>query len=427
VSGTDSGTDVPAVLAAIHEGLADDGVYIDPTLATTVTPDELAAIVDNLQASPVPTFLIVYPFTDGDDFSANPQDLVARLHATYPEPGHYLATSEYLQYGGPGDAGVSFIGRTYDVPGQSNGEMYSDAFYAVSGEDLASVGAGAERLTALLLSPDEATKAYEKVQDARCAADPDTCSTSSGSGRDGGSDGGPGGSGGVGFGATGLVIALVVAVVLATVGWVALRRRVGPSGSSTGRGPTFALPPSAMERIREAHDRKLEKEADDELLALGEAVDATEIGKRHDRDAWQAALDHYDAARRALDLSDRSDDVLDLIGALVLARRGRAAFATAVKGRRWVPPESCYLNPLHGNASGRARLRSTDADDVSQEVPVCTACQAALKAGDPPDILDVVHHGKPRHYFETDVEPWASTGFGSLDRDLVAAFQRTRR
>lgn len=43
--------------------------------------------------------------------------------------------------------------------------------------------------------------------------------------------------------------------------------------------------------------------------------------------------------------------------------------------------------------------------------------------GPGPDILDVARRGKPVHYFETDSEPWASTGYGSLEGDLIKKLQ----
>lgn len=417
--------DVDATLAQIAEDLGDDGVYVHPELASGVTDEQLDAIVDNLEANPVPTFVVLYPFRDGDPFSGNPQDLVARLHEEeFPEPGQYLTTDRSLQYST--SEGVSLDGRAYDVAGTTDGEMYGDAFTVLRYEDVPSVGAAAERLTSLLLEPpDEVAEAAEEARDDYLS------SSGSGGGSDGDADDG------AGFDATGVLVALVVAAVVGGLGWAAVRRGAGSRTSAPrGRARSFALPPSAIDRIREAHDRRLEAQAREELLALGEAVDATEIGPRHDRDAWQAALDHYDAARRVLDLDDDSD-VLDVVGALVLARRGRAALSSATSGRRWVPPVSCYLNPLHGDAAGEERLTAAGRDDAHghethdgvapRPVPVCSACRAALRGGKVPDTLDVVHRGAPAHYFETDVEPWASTGYGSLERDLVTALQRTRR
>ena len=46
------------------------------------------------------------------------------------------------------------------------------------------------------------------------------------------------------------------------------------------------------------------------------------------------------------------------------------------------------------------------------------------RARTPNDILDVVRDGTPVHYFETDAEPWASTGYGALEPDLVERLHR---
>lgn len=402
MSGGAGADDVEAVLDAIHDDLADDGIYVAPSLAGSLTPEELEAIADNVAANPIPTFVVLYPFDNGDPFAGKPQDLLTRLHAEYPVDGQYYSTDQFLQYGGDG---VSLDGRSYGVPG-GDGEIYNDALTVVSYERPATVGEAVERLTdLLLLPPDEVAEIAEQA------------STAASDSYDGDGDGSDG------IGATGLTVALVVAVVVGAAGWARLRRRRPkvPAG-------TFALPPSAMDRIREAHDQRLEREARDELLALGEAVEATSIQPRHDSAAWQAALDHYDAARRALTLGEDPEDpeILDVVGSLVLARRGRAALARAVRGRAWAPVAGCFLNPLHGDATGTARVTSTSERQLPESVPVCGRCRSALGSGKVPDVLDVVDRGRPRHYFDTDAEPWASTGYGSLTLDLVAAVQGMR-
>ena len=208
------------------------------------------------------------------------------------------------------------------------------------------------------------------------------------------------------------VIASLVIAVLGALGWTAIRR-IGRRGKQPDTPQP--LPPSAMTRIRQAHDRRLGERARADLLALGEAIDATEIGPDHDRTSWQAALDHYDAARRFLD-PDPGRDVLDVVGAIVLASRGQAALAAASRGKDYEPTAPCFLNPLHGNATSS---RSIELDGRAIKVPLCAECRAALTKARIPDILDVERGGRPLHYFETTDEPWASSGYGALEPDLL--------
>ncbi len=41
-------------------------------------------------------------------------------------------------------------------------------------------------------------------------------------------------------------------------------------------------------------------------------------------------------------------------------------------------------------------------------------------------MLDLDADGEPRHYFELDVEPWSSTGYGALDPDLPGRLFESR-
>jgi hypothetical protein len=56
--------------------------------------------------------------------------------------------------------------------------------------------------------------------------------------------------------------------------------------------------------------------------------------------------------------------------------------------------------------------------------PLCRRCVADLGKGRRPDILDVLRRGEPVHYFDTDARPWAATGYGALQPDLVRELHR---
>lgn len=408
-----SGSEDPqAQLDEIHAALVRDGYYVHPALEGSFTPGQLGEITAALRAAEQPTYVVAYPFADNDAFGGNGADLLARLHATHPDPGVYLTTTTRLTRGDY--SSIDLEGRQYDVPGEEDGDVDFTTLGTVGLEDLPDLGSAFLRALELLAAdPAEVDRAFDEALE-QSRADDTTSSTtqpSGGSPDDGGPD------------PTGLVVAGVVLAVLAAAAGAALtRRRRDRHAARPGRS-TYALPASAMERIRVAHDRRLTAQAEDELLRLGTAVDEGEIEETDDRASWQAALDHYDGARRLLErprTEDGGGRVLDVVGALVLARRGHEALSAARHGRRWTPTTTCFLNPLHGTATA---TRSIDARG-GLDAPLCAACRKDLQAGRAPDVLDVEVDGDARHYFETDVEPWASTGYGALGGDLVAALHR---
>ncbi|MGH3357267.1 MAG: hypothetical protein ACRDO7_00595 [Nocardioidaceae bacterium] len=228
--------------------------------------------------------------------------------------------------------------------------------------------------------------------------------------------------------AIGIGIGVAVALVLlaAAIG-LALRRR-----SRTGRG--FRLPPvkrpsmarlsaivptALLSTIRTAGSDRHEKRARRDVIALGERIEAVDLDASGD--AWEQALDHYDAARRIL---GGKHEPADTVGAIVLAARGDAALDAAADGRDWKPERPCYLNPLHGMSERSVTWRGASG---GVDLPACSKCAGAIAAGRmPDDVLDFMHEGRPRHYFALDLAPWSRTGYGALEPDLLARLERTR-
>lgn len=208
----------------------------------------------------------------------------------------------------------------------------------------------------------------------------------------------------------GISMAVVLALLAVGIG-LALRHR-----SQTGRG--FRMPRIAT--VRPVGGDRREKLARREVLALGERIEATATSDEND--AWQQALDHYDAARRILGGKHEPEDT---VGAIVLAARGLSALDAAAEGRDdWKPDRPCYLNPLHGSAVRAVTWRGASA---GVDLPACQRCADAIEAGRmPDDVLDFVRDGRPRHYFALDIAPWSSTGYGSLDPDLLSKLHGTR-
>ncbi|TMR07510.1 hypothetical protein ETD83_00600 [Actinomadura soli] len=98
------------------------------------------------------------------------------------------------------------------------------------------------------------------------------------------------------------------------------------------------------------------------LLATAEA----ERGRPFAVSAYDAAQILYDDAK------DDEERAIDLVGVIVLARRGRVALTRNVAS----PPVPCLVNPLHGDSAGRAYVPKLDGDGVlPKPCPLCGACQ----------------------------------------------------
>lgn len=216
------------------------------------------------------------------------------------------------------------------------------------------------------------------------------------------------------FGAIGVAVA-VGAVIAALVAWRRRRRR--PVG--------FTLPATVLHTVRTAEDRRLRQQADDEVLALGEAIGSGEpTGSAPALDAWQQALDHYAAARSILSQGAAPADV---VGALVLARRGEDARAAAQRKTpsEWKPPLRCWFNPLHDGPTTEVTWSEGQRDDArSVDVPACADCARDVRARrEPADVLDFIEGDRTVHYFRLDLGAWSRTGYGTLERDLLGALR----
>ncbi len=384
-----------SILDTIVHEVKQDGVYIAPAMRQQVDATEEAAIEEAVARIDTPVHVIALPLRDDDMFGGSAADLLTRVHDQIGGDGWYVAPSYTAADG-------TYYLHTEEWAGSYSSRLDLPYDADKVAEDLhpTDLGAGLVELTTAIADGTVSEKVAET-----------TGATTTGSP----ADDGP--STGVVVGGLSVVLALVVAVVL-------LRRR---SRNLTGARQAvlpasrrhYTLPESVLERVREADADRIAARADRAMLALGERIDATAIGAGADTTAWQSALDHYDAARRVSD----TDDLLDDVGALVLAERGEAALDAALAGRPFTPTAQCFLNPLHGRATAR---RQVDHGGRRLDVPLCTSCRRDLGAGRTPDILGVTREGKPVHYFDADAEPWSSTGYGALEPDLVERLHRLR-
>lgn len=375
-------------LHQIEVELGNDGVWVAPSMRDQVSVADEAKIEAAVAEAPTPTYVTLVDLSYDDPLTNGDADQLANvIRDDTGRSGVYIGLAP--QYGDdpysleitsfPDDTGLFYAARV--AAAEHPDDLTAQALRTI---DLLQSG-GAEKL-------------YEQL-------DPEERNPGSPPSEDGGV--GAGAVVGIGVG----VIALVAVIVAA-----ARRRARSRPAAPTPTRASFTLPPAVLSTVRAAEDRRTETRAQTEVLALGEAIDAAELdpGRSAALPAWQAALDHYDVARRIL---DRDHSPADAVGATVLAERGRSALSSAVRGRGWQPTPSCYFNPLHTGATTPVLWRDGES---SVRVPACPKCARAVAAGDEPDdVLDFVADGRPAHYFKLDLGAWSGTGYGALDTDLL--------
>ncbi|WP_028659605.1 hypothetical protein [Nocardioides insulae] len=191
-------------------------------------------------------------------------------------------------------------------------------------------------------------------------------------------------------------------------------RATGSARPSSARTPSA---PRSVSAARTTPDRDAERERSSALLtALAE-----DLAAYSDRGADPTSAERLQAAVLAREVAEPlldSGDVLDLVGAGVLARIGRREVSRA-RGRARTPYRPCFFDPRHPSGTRKAEWRFGDA---TVEVPVCPRCLQALERDRWPDPL-TPPSGRP--YYDGDTV-WARTGFGALTDDLAGAVARAR-
>ncbi len=381
-----------AQITQIEQALQHGGLYVDPAIAGKIPPAMQAKIKAAIAKQDVPVKVIAARNTYEDPLYHGSSDV--------------LAGTVHSDLGG--DAAY-FVANTASSTPRVDASTFGSVPYASEAASLASLehpdDLGAQLLAAVEAYQAPGTHAaYEKAWDAYRAAHPETYASGSSHGHSShDSSGHPVLIGG------GLIALLVIAAVV-----VSRRRRTQvPSISAHVTDRPFTLPASVLSAITQTRDHEREESVDAEVLALGEAIDAATMG-RSSSAAWQAALDHYDLARRIM---QRAHSPADTVGALVLARRGHAALEAAVAGKAWSPTPTCYFNPVHKAGTTQVTWKGEHGSVV---VPACAACAKSVDAGhEPEDILDFADGDNRRHYFDLDLGVWSRTGYGALETDLV--------
>jgi hypothetical protein len=378
---------------AIADALRKDPLYVDPAYASAFPPAARAELRRSAVALGYPVYSIVLPLTPGDHFQGQERRVLTLVIDALRQPGLYVVM----------DGSDRFpISERFDRTEPDDSTLDTARLRALS-------EAGYRATPAQVL-----TRMYELL--AMPAAPPTSAAPEQGGAT--GPTGGGSSDASARYAVVSIAAGLLAALVVLGLGLRHRRRRGAGTGPAWRREKPFTIPPHVAATVAAAQRRRLTTETSAELTRLGTELAALPTvggeGLRHQ----QQALDAHQAAGRIL---DSSQDLVDVVGAMVLLDRARREYdlATALAaGRRPtdVPP-LCAFNPLHGRASRRPT--PVDADGSTLTLPLCGECRGALKRGTAPASLP----GDDGPYWHGR-DLWARTFFGALDDDLAGAVSR---
>ncbi|MEV6265558.1 hypothetical protein AB0L64_00230 [Kribbella sp. NPDC051936] len=379
-------TGTPAERAReIATALRKDPLYIDPAYKTALPANLQADVRAKAKALGYPVYTVVLPLTPSDEFQGEESTVLTLVMDALRQPGLYVVV----------DGGSRF--PWYEVRDVS--QVSEEKLQAARKRALDDEGYDAGPTEVL-------ARMYELLAQPGIPKTSQRPGSSTPSRRDYGEPGGHG-----------WIVAVSIVgglVVLIGLGLVIGRTR----GSGPGRQKTFHIPPHVAATVAAERRRRLTRETDAELTALGSELAALPTTEGAGLAHQQAALDGHAAAARVL---DSSPDLVDLVGAMVLldkARREYDAAVAAAAGRRVdAVPDLCAFNPLHGRASGRPT--KVESDGTTLTLPLCAECRQALKRHSAPASLP----GKDGPYWHDD-SLWARTFFGTTGDDLAGAVSR---
>ncbi|MEU8222229.1 hypothetical protein [Kribbella sp. NPDC048915] len=368
----------------IATALRKDPMYIDPAYRTALPEKLQADLRAKAKAVGYPIYTVVLPLTPSDEFEGKERVALTLIIDALRRPGLYVVM----------DGGQRFPWFELREVSQVNDEKLRAA------RDRALDDTGYDAGPTEVLSRMYELLAQPGIPQTTKRPSSERPSTSS--------------EGDDGTGRTVLWSLVGGVVVLIGLGLVIGRGR----GSKRGREKTFHIPPHVAATVAAERRRRLTKETNAELTALGSDLAALPTSRGDELAHQQAALDGHAAARSVL---DSSPDLVDLVGAMVLLDKARREYNTAVAiaaGRRTdAVPELCAFNPLHGRSSGQPT--KVESDGTTLTLPLCGECRRALKRGSAPASLP----GKDGPYWH-DNSLWARTFFGTLGEDLAGAVSR---
>ncbi|WP_414170373.1 hypothetical protein ACMATS_35925 [Streptoverticillium reticulum] len=364
----------------IADALRDSPVYVDAAYTGAVPAARQKDLVEHIRRTRLPIEVALVPLAKGDAFDGDPQVLADVLHDRLGSQEIVLITLDRWA-----DA---LSGHEWpDDRHQARDAVAAVGFLAPMKD------AGlADRLDKAvdLIAQGDGTKVYH---DATAGLDKGTGGSTGASGKPAAKDKAASGGG------AWLPITAAIAVPALCALWLVRRR------ARRRQASPFTFPQAVFAAHRAADEDALRHRAEQEVLALGEAVQA--------RDADTApglpqALDAYAAAGTVL---DGARGLPDLAGVLALTALGR----DALRGNPIALP-LCFFHPVHGRAERRITWRPLGRRD-QLDVAACRNCAQAVRARRAPEVLtDCTPDGRRVPYFElpADASVWAATGYGSL-------------
>jgi hypothetical protein len=163
--------------------------------------------------------------------------------------------------------------------------------------------------------------------------------------------------------------------------------------------------------------RALRRHAAREVEHLRRMLATAETGKGR-----PYAVSAYDAAQILYD--DAKDDetkAIDLAGAIVLARQGRAALTRDTAS----PPVPCLVNPLHGESAARRRVTKLGKHGLPDPCPLCEACDRFEQRhgiGEQRILRIPGPTGRRPHTLVPGV--WRDTAWGARGKDFLPSVMR---
>jgi len=384
----------------IAAALRTSPVYVDPSLSSAFPAAVRASLLQQIRKAPAPVFVLAVPLVAGGQWPSGGQ-LATVVHNYLGRAGIYLTV----------DATFSTDIDAYTWPSDPQG-LDAAPYHAADAAQAANLSQDMQNATL----PQKFIEAIELIRDGQAVSayqaavrQPNANTPGQPSAHSGGSGPWP------------VLIAVIVLVVIAAGGggWLLTRRRRKPS--------PFVAPHAVFSAARTASEAELREQAQQQVIALGELVEApgplAAAGPLSEQAQVQLgrALDAYQAAGKVL---DQASGICDLAGVLVLTQAGRnaAAAAQAAQAGRPVPTARplCFFNPLHGAAGHETRWRALG-ERETLDVHVCDDCARAAAQHRLPDVLVDRAAGQEVPYYEVDPEHsvWAATGYGQFADDLV--------
>ncbi|GAA1714383.1 hypothetical protein GCM10009745_73340 [Kribbella yunnanensis] len=385
-------TQTPAERAReIATALEKDRLYVDPAYQAALPESMRADVRAKTKALGYPVYSIVLPLTPSDAFQGKESNVLTLVIDALDRPGLYVVI----------DGGSRFPWYQVHELSQLDDDQvrpYRQRALADTGYDAGPTEVLA-RMYELLASP---------------VLPPVKPTESDGGGRDADADS---------AGPSGVKVALFIVLGTAVLVGLSLvidrARRGGPRRPRRPRREkSFSIPPHVAATVAAEQRRQLTRETALELTTLGSKLAALPSAHGLGLSHQQAALDARQAAEKVL---DSSEDLVDVVGAMVLLDKARREYdaAVAVAADRPIDavPELCAFNPLHGRSSGRKT--QVKSDGATLTLPLCADCRRALERGQAPSSLP----GADGPYWHGD-DLWARTFFGAIGDDLAGAVSR---